>query len=93
MTLEPLLSDVVPDAAERDRTQHQYGRAALNGPLHSRLLESLGEENLASGFGDSASDGQFPAATRYIIHFASPLSQKVVGTVVDFLRSHQSPDR
>ncbi len=73
--LQILLVDFIPDAAEVGQTQTLDHLAPLTVPGHSRLLETLREDDLAPRFRDAASQRQSVPLVRAVGHFLAVLEQ------------------
>ncbi len=84
------MSDVVPNAAQGDDSQGEDGAAACDGPLHSRLFETLREDNFAGRLGDPAADRQTQMAIFSVVHFSCSDAKIIVGRAVRILAAHQT---
>ena len=81
-TLKERAVDGLPHAAQLGETQNQDRLAALQLPRHSRFLEALREDRLASGFRHAATDRKTLAAILAVVHPPLVCVEVVVGPLV-----------
>jgi len=55
-------------------------------PEHARAFETLSNDRLAGGFGDSTSNGKVPGSAGRVIHGAAMVQQVTIGLLVVFQR-------